>query len=89
MTRSLWKLLLEDPSDLTCDECFAVVEYYAEILAAGGPDLLPEILKHLEGCPSCAVQHRNALRHLTENRPQTSTAAVPDGTPADESEAPN
>jgi len=52
-TRPLWQLLLDDPSDLTCDECFAVMEYYAEMLAKGRIDLLPEIMEHLKGCPDC------------------------------------
>jgi hypothetical protein len=34
----LWQLLLEDPSHLTCDKCFAVMEYYAEVLAMGSTD---------------------------------------------------
>ena len=62
--RPLWKLLLEDPSNLTCDECFAVVEYYSEFLAQGGADLLPEVMEHLQGCPECWRVHQKALRRL-------------------------
>ena len=64
MVRPLWQLLLEDPSNLTCDECFAVLEYYSELLARGGADLLPEITEHLQGCPECRIEHQEALRHL-------------------------
>jgi hypothetical protein len=64
MPRALWQLLLEDPSDLNCDECFAVMEYYAEVLARGGVDLLPEIIDHLERCPDCRLQYRAALLRL-------------------------
>jgi hypothetical protein len=64
MLEVLWQLLQEEPSDLTCDECFAVMEYYAELLAQGGEALLPEIMKHLDGCPSCRMEHRAALGHL-------------------------
>ena len=64
MSESLWQLLQEEPSNLTCDECFAVMEYYAELLAQGGEALLPEILKHLKGCPPCHREHRAALRRL-------------------------
>jgi hypothetical protein len=64
MPESLWQLLRRTPSDLTCDECFAVLEYYAELLAQGGEDLLPEITKRLEGCPSCQTEHRAALQQL-------------------------
>jgi hypothetical protein len=64
MPEALWQLLQEEPSNLTCDECFAVMEYYAEFLAQGGDALLPEIMKHLEGCPSCRMEHRAALQRL-------------------------
>jgi len=67
MTRPLWQLLLEEPSQLSCDECFAVMEYYAEILAQGGAALLPQIMQHLAGCPSCRVEHRAALRRWIES----------------------
>lgn len=75
MSRALWQLLLQDPSDLTCDECFVLMEYYAETLASGGEDLFSEIAKHLEGCPDCRLQHQEALRDLLED-PAEEDAAV-------------
>jgi hypothetical protein len=72
--RALWQLLLESPSDLTCDECFAVVEYYAELLAKGSTDLLPEVIEHLKGCPNCEVQHREELRHLITSQSEQGQA---------------
>lgn len=76
--KPLWEFLLEDPSDLTCDECFAVMEYYADVLARGGADLLPKVLKHLTKCPSCAAQHREALRRLMAEQSETSGASKSD-----------
>lgn len=64
MVRPLWKLLLEDPPDLTCDECFSVMEYYAELLAKGSADLFPEFIGHLRECSHCEVQHCEELRRL-------------------------
>jgi hypothetical protein len=64
MARPLWQLLLEDPSDLTCDECFAVLEYYAEVLARGGARLFPNVIEHVRSCPHCLFQHSEALRRL-------------------------
>jgi predicted polyphosphate/ATP-dependent NAD kinase len=64
MVRPLWQLVLEDPSNLTCDECFALMECYAEVLAGGGTTILPQVLDHLKRCPYCAAQHREALRRL-------------------------
>ena len=68
MNEVLWQLLREEPSTLTCDECFAVMEYYAEFLAQGGEALLPAIEKHLKSCPSCQVEHRAALQRLVKLR---------------------
>jgi hypothetical protein len=76
--RPLWKLLLENPSDLTCDECFSVMEYYAELLDKGSADLLPAVIEHLKGCPRCEVQHREALRHLVAGQSETSTTPSSD-----------
>ena len=66
MNEVLWQLLREEPSTLTCDECFAVMEYYAELLAQGGEQLLPVIEEHLVGCPSCQTEHREALQRLVK-----------------------
>jgi hypothetical protein len=68
MKKAMWQLLQEEPSALTCDECFAVMEYYAELLARGGEALLPEIMKHLDGCPSCRMEHHAALWRLVKTR---------------------
>jgi hypothetical protein len=78
MVRPVWQLLLENSSDLTCNECFAVMEYYAELLAEGSTDLLPEVIEHLRECPPCEVQHREELRHLIVSQPKTSTALPSD-----------
>lgn len=67
MDRTLWELLLADPSHLSCDECFAVMEYYADLLAQGGEALLPVIRQHLRNCPSCETQHRQALTKLVNS----------------------
>jgi hypothetical protein len=86
MARPLWQLLLEKSSDLNCDECFAVMEYYAELLAGGNPDLLPQILKHLEGCPNCELQHREALLRLAAAQSEGSAAPPADPTRSDGSD---
>jgi hypothetical protein len=78
MVKPLWQLLLEDSSDLTCDECFSVMEYYAELLAKGSTDRLPEVIERLKECPPCEVQHREELRHLIAGQSETSTASLSD-----------
>ena len=69
--RPLWQLLLEDPSDLTCDECFAVMEYYAEVVAKCGVGLLPKVLEHLKKCPSCKARHHETLNRLMASQSET------------------
>jgi hypothetical protein len=68
VVRPLWQLLLEDPSDLTCDECSAVIECYAEVLAGDSADLLPKVIEHLKRCPSCEFQYRELLRRLATSQ---------------------
>lgn len=70
MVRSLWQLLLDDSSDLNCDECFALMEYYAELLTRGRVDLLPTIIEHLERCPHCEREYRETLRCLATDDKQ-------------------
>jgi hypothetical protein len=64
MVRPLWQLLLEDPAHLSCDECFAVLEYYADVLAASDGAVLSEVLKRLESCPECSLEYRQAIYRL-------------------------
>lgn len=73
MTKALWQLLLEDSSKLTCDECFAVMEYYADLLAQSGEALLPFVQQRLKDCPSCQIEHRRALRRLALEAVQSRT----------------
>ena len=64
MIRPLWQLLLDDPANLDCDECFAVMEYWAEMLSQAGVAILPDIQKRLVRCPDCHVEHRETMRRL-------------------------
>jgi len=94
MERPLWELLSEDPSDLTCDQCFAVMEYYAEVLAKSGAHLLPRVLEHLRRCPSCEGQHREALQygprtHIYPPLAGASYPCLPDAPQALEPHTPN
>ena len=66
MSEPLWQLLLKRPSALSCPECFAVIEFYAGILAQRGPDVLPRVLEHLQGCPSCPGEYDRSLQRLED-----------------------
>jgi hypothetical protein len=74
MTRPLWQLLMSshnrDPDEsLTCDECFVVLEYYAEQLVAGiDPEVLRQPVRHhLARCSKCRKNFSNWLDRLKEN----------------------
>jgi hypothetical protein len=63
MSRPLWQLLLlaggaEEPIQLTCAECFALLEYDAELLAEGAPfdKIRSAASRHLSLCPECKTQ---------------------------------
>lgn len=69
MAASLWQILLKlerTDAELTCDECFIVLEYLAD-RAAGGSDLrrvLPKLREHIARCPHCREHHLRRLREL-------------------------
>ncbi len=65
MNRYLSGLLGPAAPELTCEECFAELDRYAELaLAAEDADrCVPGMRAHLEGCPACAEDFRS-LRDL-------------------------
>jgi predicted anti-sigma-YlaC factor YlaD len=71
MTRPLWQLLtspLNSDYDkpLTCEECFVILEYYADQLVAGtDPETLREsVRQHLDHCPGCREYFASQLDRL-------------------------
>jgi hypothetical protein len=69
MQRPLWQILIslkEPGSYLTCEECFAVLNYYADQLEAGvEPDELHgTVIQHLARCPECHVEIQNWIKEL-------------------------
>lgn len=66
--RPLWKLLMlarssETNLQITCEECFALLEYDAELLANGAAfeEIRPIANHHLSLCPTCTEQFKNWL----------------------------
>ncbi len=69
--RSLWQLLLPTrkagkPVHLTCEECFALLEYDAELLAGGAAldDIRAAVNHHLSLCPTCRTKFEKWLEEL-------------------------
>jgi hypothetical protein len=59
-------LLGSEGPELTCDECFDVLDAYVEReLAAADPDAaLPAMRAHLAGCSACREDHDSLLALL-------------------------
>jgi len=59
------RVLGPDAPELTCEQCFAELDRYVELLVAGQPadERVPGMRAHLDGCPACAEDFRS-LRDL-------------------------
>lgn len=57
-------------TELTCEQCFAELDRYAELSLAGADaDLqVPGMRAHLEGCPACAEDLGSLLALLNEGQ---------------------
>lgn len=61
----LRRLLGPRGPELSCDECFEMLDVYveAELRAEDADRRVPGMRAHLEGCPACAEEH-DSLREL-------------------------
>ena len=71
MSRSLWQLLIEtrnikDNMQLTCDECYMLLEYDADLLVAGAhfDELKTAIRNHVALCSECQIELAARLEKL-------------------------
>jgi hypothetical protein len=70
MSRPLWHLLLatKEPgqSEMTCEECFTILDYYAGQLADGAdPERLRgPVVGQLSRCPECRPKFHHWLDQL-------------------------
>ena len=55
--------------EVTCDECFELLDRYVELeLGESDADLgLPGMEAHLEGCPACREEHDLLLAYVSAN----------------------
>ena len=56
--------------ELTCDECFAQLDRYVDLEAAGADAdaAIPGLRAHLEGCPACREDHESLLEYVRSER---------------------
>jgi hypothetical protein len=57
--------------ELTCEECFAELDRYAELELAGADAdaAVPGMRAHLEGCPACHEDHESLLALIQSETP--------------------
>jgi hypothetical protein len=60
------RLLGPQQPELTCEECFEVLDRYveAELRGDDADRLVPGLAPHLEGCPACHEDHDSLLAWL-------------------------
>ncbi len=60
-------------AELSCAQCFGVLDVYVEIEAEGGATeaeaTIPRVHSHLNDCPACAADHASLLE-LVESEPR-------------------
>lgn len=54
--------------ELTCDQCFDLLDVYVEHELAGehADGRVPGMREHLQGCPACAEEHASLRDLLTQ-----------------------
>ena len=70
---SVLRRLLGSPEpELTCDECFDLLDEYVELeLEPAGPradDSIPGMAPHLEGCAACREEHESLVALVKADR---------------------
>jgi len=66
----LKRLLGPAGPELTCEQCFEVLDRYVDVeLAGGDADTdVPGMRTHLEGCPACDDDHETLLTFVAAER---------------------
>jgi hypothetical protein len=71
MSRPVWQLLMlaSDSTkslDLTCEECFSLLEFDAYLLATGAisDEIRPFVSHHVALCPECQIKFNGWLDKL-------------------------
>jgi hypothetical protein len=60
------RLTLNTEPFLSCDDCFDLVDRYAEALLSDPDYDLPAMRTHLAGCAACAEEARSLVRLVAE-----------------------
>jgi hypothetical protein len=63
----LARVLGPDGPEVTCEECFDLLDRYVELEFAGADAdaAIPGLRAHLHGCPACLEDHDSLLAYLS------------------------
>lgn len=66
MKRLIRSIINLDPEEITCGECFDVVDNYVEMELAGkdASEALPMVKDHLKRCPPCKEEYEALYKAL-------------------------
>jgi hypothetical protein len=67
MSELLNRLLGPGEPEITCEQCFALLDEYVELeLQGGDADAeIPGMRAHLSGCPACHEDHESLLAFVS------------------------
>lgn len=73
MANSLWQTLLKsaletEEYEIDCQECFGLMDLYADILMEGGDpaEIMPQVRQHLKHCNCCTGELEALIIMLQE-----------------------
>ncbi|HKH65300.1 MAG TPA: hypothetical protein VKA35_07540 [Solirubrobacterales bacterium] len=66
----LGRVLGPGKPELTCEQCFAELDRYVELVVGGekADERIPGMRAHLHGCPACAEDFRSLRDLVAEER---------------------
>jgi hypothetical protein len=69
--RDIERLLGPIGEQVSCDQCFELLDEYVELEVAGvdADARLPGLRTHLEGCPACREDHESLLALIAAEGP--------------------
>jgi hypothetical protein len=68
MKRLLQSLAMTDEQELSCDDVFALLDQFAEMVKRGEDtaEYMPLVQKHLTMCPDCREEYETLLRIMDD-----------------------
>jgi hypothetical protein len=64
------RLLGPEGPELTCEQCFDLLDRYVDLEVAGAPadERVPGMRAHLDGCSACDEDHASLLAYVSAAR---------------------